>query len=307
MVICIPVGQWSVRVPKRQGEETRIALLRSGLLDRALKIRVEGNDLIFPVLLPHAGAAREEFEPLEGPLLLPRHELVGGIAILSERDHDGAVRVLHSRPSLHTVLYPLSGVEGSYRIRRFEVLAGIPTTRTEYLEYGHRYIIDLGVAYFSARLSGERQRILRLMGEGERVLDMFSGVGPFAITLSERASLVVASDINPAAVSLMLENTLRNRTTNVMVLLGDVSRLATILPWQFSRIIMNLPLGGSEFLGTAFSLCRSGGFIHFYALQGKKGEYSSLIEEFPTSSVVERSVRSYSPGKWHAVYDIQVA
>jgi tRNA (guanine37-N1)-methyltransferase len=300
------VEQWSVRVPRERGEETRLALIRNQLLDPELKLRAEGEELIFPVLAPQEGQGRDWFEPRETHPPLPRHELIGGIAVIQERDPEGAAKLLRSRPSLHTVLHPLSAVEGKYRTRSFEVLAGIPTTRTEYVEYGLRFTIDLGVAYFSPRLSEERQRVLRMMHESERVLDMFAGVGPFAITLAPRSGLVVASDINPAAVTLMLENCLANRSHNVLPVLADASVLPEIFPRQFTRIIMNLPLGGSEFLDGAFSLCRSGGFIHFYTLQSKEHAYTDLINRFPATSVRERRVRSYSPGSWHAVYDIQV-
>ncbi|MDD1673678.1 MAG: methyltransferase [Methanomicrobiales archaeon] len=301
------VEQWSVHVRKEKGEDTRLSLLRRGILDRSLKIHTSGEDLVFPVTSPEKGIAKEFFETLEIPPVLPRHELIGGIALLQEKNEVEAERILHSRPSLHTVLFPMSAVEGGYRIRRFEVLAGIPTTRTEYTEYGHRYVIDLGVAYFSPRLSEERQRILHLMGRKEKVLDLFAGVGPFAITLSGQAFLIIACDINPDAVSLLLENSTLNRCNNILPILADASHLDGIIPWQFSRIIMNLPLSGQEYLEDAFSYCTSGGFIHFYILQSKKGEYLPLIEQFPLSSVEERVVRSYSPDKWHAVYDIQVA
>ena len=299
--------QWSVRVRKEKGENTRLSLLRRGLLDRSLKIHTSGEDLVFPVTSPAEGIYRDFFETLEISPSLPRYELIGGIALLQERNEVEAERVLHSRCSVHTVLFPMSAVEGRYRVRRFEVLAGIPTTRTEYTEYGHRYIIDLGVAYFSSRLSEERQRILHLLGRKEKVLDLFAGVGPFAITFSGQAFLVVACDINPDAISLLLENSTRNQCNNILPVLADASHLDAIIPWQFSRIIMNLPIGGQEFLENAFSYCTSGGFIHFYILQSKKGEYLPLIEQLPFSSVEERVVRSYSPDKWHAVYDIQVA
>ncbi len=298
--------QWSVRVPREEGEATRRALLQQGILDRRLMIRAEGSRLIFPVLSPHKEQTRDWFESLERPTPLPRHELIGGIAVIQDRDLEGAGLLLRSRPSLHTVLYPLSAVEGKYRTRRFEVLAGTPTTRTEYVEYGHRFIIDLGVAYFSPRLSEERQRILRGMGQSERVLDMFAGVGPFAITLSSRAALVVASDINPAAVTLLLENSLINRVSNVLPILADASVLSRIFPRGFSRVIMNLPLGGQQFLEDAFALCRSGGTIHFYTLESEQGQFTDILHQHPVSSLTERKVRSYSPGTWHAVYDITV-
>ncbi len=290
---------------RKRGEATRLTLLRQGLLDQNLKIRAEGSELVFPVLFPQEARTRDEFEPMERSPSLPRHELVGGIAIIQDRDPVGAEELLHSRPSIHTVLHPLSAVEGKYRTKRFEVLAGTPTMRTEYTEYGHRFIIDLGVAYFSPRLSEERQRILHFMGESEQVLDMFAGVGPFAITLSAKAALVIASDINPDAVSLMMENSLMNRTENLLPVLADASILPRMFPRRFSRVIMNLPLGGARFLDAAFSVCRSGGFIHFYTLQSEVGEYADLLHHYPVTSVKERRVRSYSPGTWHAVYDIQ--
>jgi tRNA (guanine37-N1)-methyltransferase len=186
------------------------------------------------------------------------------------------------------------------------VLAGVPTTRTEVIEYGHRFHVDLAAAYFSARLSSERQRILRQTGRNEAVLDMFAGVGPFAITLAARAALVAACDLNPRAVELMLENLAQNRTRNVLPVLADARRLAGILPWRFDRVVMNLPLSGTEFLPEAFRLCKYGGMIHFYSLVAAEGEHGECIRELGGEVLAERVVRSYSPGQWHAVYDVKV-
>lgn len=138
------------------------------------------------------------------------------------------------------------------------------------------------------------------------MLDMFAGVGPFAITLAKRASLVVASDLNPKAIGLMLENIVQNRTKNVLPMLADARHLDRILSWKFDRIIMNLPLSGTEFLPEAFRLCRPGGTIHFYSLVSAEGEHTARIRELGGTVLAERVVRSYSPGQWHAVYDVRV-
>ena len=135
----------------------------------------------------------------------------------------------------------------------------MPVTRTEVVEHGHRFVVDFPGAYFSARLSTERQRIFAQVQEHELVLDMFAGVGPFAITLAPRAALVVAVDLNPQAALLMIENIERNRVQNVLPLLADARRLERILPWKFDRIVMNLPLPGTAFLPEAFRLVRPGG------------------------------------------------
>jgi tRNA (guanine37-N1)-methyltransferase len=301
------VEQWGVRVPARQGEAMRQALIQDGALDASLRVFRDGNDLILPVISERNGADRYEFEAHPGRDPLARHELVGGIAILQEDDIDGAKKILASRPSLHTAVHAKGEVSGEYRTREFTILAGTPTTRTQVTEHGHGFTIDLASAYFSARLSTERQRILNQVWEGEVILDMFAGVGPFAITLAARAALVVAADLNPQAIELMLENLTRNRVTNVLPVLADARRLADILPWKFDRIVMNLPLAGTEFLPDAFRLCRPGSAIHFYSLVSVQGEHTARIEEMGGSVLSEREVRSYSPGQWHAVYDVQVS
>jgi tRNA (guanine37-N1)-methyltransferase len=175
------------------------------------------------------------------------------------------------------------------------------------IEYGHRFTVDLSTAYFSARLSSERQLILEQMGDHETVLDMFAGVGPFSITLAARAALVVASDINPQAIKLMLANLAQNHTKNVLPVLADVHHLPVIIPWQFDRIVMNLPLSGSAYLSDGFRLCKAGGMIHFYSLVSAEGEHLDCIHELGGEISAERVVRSYSPGQWHAVYDVRVA
>lgn len=298
------VQQWCIRVGRRQGEQRRRALLEQGVLDLTLKPRKDGESILFPVLAMLEGCTREEFEAHPVIKDLPRHELIGGIAIMQDREPGEAERLLVSRPSIHTVLFPESDVEGDFRTRRFEVLAGQPTTRTRYIEHGHRFDIDLSVAYFSGRLSTERQRILSSMETGECVLDMFAGVGPYAITLAGKARIVVASDLNPGAVQFLVRNLSLNRTRNVLAVLADASHLTRVLPQRFNRVIMNLPLGAVRFLPCAVNLCLPGGVIHCYALQEKEGEFLPEIEQYPVSDVCERYVRSYSPGRWHAVYDI---
>ena len=301
------VEQWCIRVPVQRGEEVRRELIGEGTLDLLLKVRREGSTLLLPVTEQRESAERCDFEPQPERLVLPRHELVGGIAILQDCDPAGAVNLLASRPSLHTVLCAASEVSGEYRTREFEVLAGIPTTRTDVIEYGHRFTVDLSTAYFSARLSSERQLILEQMGDHETILDMFAGVGPFAITLAARAALVVASDINPQAIMLMLVNLAQNRTKNVLPVLADAHHLPAIIPWQFDRIVMNLPLSGSAFLSDGFGLCKPGGIIHYYSLVSREGEHNDCIHELGGEIITERLVRSYSPGQWHAVYDVRVA
>ncbi len=298
--------QWAIRVGKEDGEAERRRLLAAGLLDRSLRVRTEADSLLLPVLVRVEGAVRAPFAAHAPRESLPRHELVGGIAILAEPDREAATRVLASRPSLRTVVAPIGHVEGTYRTRRFEVLAGEPSTVAEVREHGLVFRVDLSTVYFSARLATERQRLLGLVRPGERVLDMFAGAGPFALTLARDAGFVAGADINPAAVAALVENCRRNRVRNVLPILADAVHLPAFFSRPFDRLVMNLPLSPAPFLPAAFSLCRPGGTIHLYHLQSEEGAALEALEPFPVAGVAEHRVRSYSPGRWHAVYDILV-
>lgn len=295
-----------IKVPKKEGERMRKSLGEEGLLDNSLKPFTDENFLYIPLTGDMEDAVYAFFEEREESLPLPRHELIGGIAIMQDYDIKEAERLLTSRPVIHTVLHSEGPVTGEYRTKDYTVLAGRNTTRTDYTEYGRRFIIDLSAAYFSARLANERQRIAALMKPGERLLDMFAGVGPFAIALSEYASVVYANDINPAAVSLLAENIGLNKRKNIIPVLADAEHLGGVFsPGAFDRIIMNLPMNSPEFLKTAFMLCRPGGMIHFYTLQSFPGEAKEEIKKYPCSILSEKIVRSYSPSQHHAVYDIE--
>jgi len=304
-VVVLGVLQWCIRVPLAQGEATRQHLVSEGALDLSLKVQRVGDHLLLPVIVQRAGAERCEFEYASPKTELPRHELVGGIAIMQDNDPIGARQILAARPSVHTVVVASGEVSGEYRTREFEILAGDITTRTEVIEYGHRFVVDLTRAYFSSRLSTERQRVLAQVSSEEKILDMFAGVGPFAITLAKKAHSVIAADKNPAAIELMIENLAKNRAKNVLPLLADARHLPEFYAQDFDRIVMNLPLSGTEFLQEGFALCKPGGMIHFYALVSSEGEHVAHIERLGGRVIAERVVRSYSPAQWHVVYDIE--
>ncbi|GAB7015434.1 class I SAM-dependent methyltransferase [Methanogenium cariaci] len=297
--------QWCVRVPVREGEPIRQQLISDGVLDTSFKPARDGAFLLFPVTDPARATERWECEANVKAIPLPRHDLVGGIAIMQDDDPEAAELLLGSRPSLHTVLHAETPVSGEYRTRGFRVLAGVPVTATECTEYGMRLKIDLEAAYFSPRLANERQRIVSLMEEGERVCDMFAGVGPFAVALAEKAEIVFAGDLNPGAVLLMEENIRINHRHNVIPMLADALHLGEILTTgSFDRIIMNLPMSPVPFFETAVRLVRPGGTIHLYAMQEMEGEYREMIEAYPCTIAKEHRVRSYSAAQHHAVYDI---
>ena len=299
--------EWCLPVPKRDAETVRQYLLTKGILLKSARLTSDPDDpstLLIP-LTTHIDGAVMRGCLVQPPLPpLPRHELIGNIALMQDEDYSGAQEILRQRTSITTVLHPTSVVEGPYRIKTFSLLAGIDTRSTLHTEYGKQFFIDLECAYFSARLANERQRIASMMKSGERVLDMSAGVGPFCVILSPMAEVIYGVDINPAALLLMQKNLLKNNVKNVIPVLADSMHLTGFLLTAFDRIIINMPLDARRFLPVAFALCKPYGIIHWYALVAQDGEYSELIYSMGAQFVTERRVRSYAHDKFHTVYEI---
>ena len=136
---------------------------------------------------------------------------------------------LLSHPHIRLVLND-EGVQGELRIRNLTpigarvdgaiVTEAIPdsvsSTRVLVRESGKSIACDPRKAYFSTKLQSERLETLalarelrELLGRPLRVCDPFCGVGPsLAILLSEPGlvSEVLASDLNPHAVELLMDN-----------------------------------------------------------------------------------------------------
>ena len=110
--------------------------------------------------------------------LLPKKEVIGK-TLLEE------VKVVKS------VFYQASAVEGDFRTRDLEILAGENKTETEYKEFGCKFIVDVENAFFSPRLSTERERIANLIQNGEVVNNMFGGVGMFSILAAKKKNCTV--------------------------------------------------------------------------------------------------------------------
>lgn len=297
-----------VKVPITEGETVRRELIAEGLINKSCRPRAEGGYLLIPVIDNGDDTSLLYFEKSREPEDLSRHEQIGGLVILQEDNIDEAKKILAGRPSAHTALFATSPVEGEFRTRTFKVLAGKDTTETVYREYGKKMIVDLSEAYFSARLSNERQRLLSLVKDGEMILDMFAGVGPFSVMLSEKAKIIFSNDINPNAVYLMQKNIRINHLKNVVPMMGDAEHLPiTLRNFKFDRIIMNLPFDACRFLNAAEKLCGSKTVIHLYSLAERKGQHNEeILRTFPDAEINEKYIRSYSPNSWHAVYDIEV-
>ncbi|MBC7110103.1 MAG: class I SAM-dependent methyltransferase family protein, partial [Archaeoglobi archaeon] len=292
----------AVRVPKKDAESFRQKYRE--IIKRGLKVISDETYVYFPV-----SSSVEGYEVLE--MIFPRYEsrsvseilgyspsfeIIGDIAVIEEGGVREAEVIMKVHRNVKVVLRKAGEVSGEFRIRKYEFVAGERRTETLHREYGNVYRVDLSKVYFNPHLANERQRIARMCTEGEVVLDMFAGVGPFTIPVAKKVRWVYSVEKNPHAVALLKENLRLNKVENVTVIEGDA--MDVNLEEKADRVIMNLPHEAESFLPAALRNVHSGGLIHLYLIleerrvEEKKEE---LCEKF--SKVSYRTVHSYSPSK----------
>ena len=217
-----------------------------------------------------------------------------------------------------SVFYQSSSVEGDFRTRDLEILAGVDKTETEYKEFGCRFMVDVEKAFFSPRLSTERDRIADLVQDGEIVINMFGGVGMFSIIAAKRKKCTVYNiDINPIAAKLCEKNIKLNKLVGKVVSIhGDAIK---IIEEQFcdqgDRVLMLLPERSDEFLNSAILATKSNGIIHYYSHihADEKSQAAKLSEEHyldttPIKSKILNSkiVRAVGPRYYQTVVDVRI-
>jgi tRNA (guanine37-N1)-methyltransferase len=220
--------------------------------------------------------------------------------------------------SVQSVLSKGTERMGEFRVRDMVLLAGDSNTEVLHKESGCVFKVDPRRAYFSPRESTEREKVSSKVGVGERVLVMFSGIGPFAICIAKRVptAYCVAVELNPDAHMYCLENIRLNKVQDhVRAFSGDVREVCPPFGERFDRVLMPLPKGAYEFLDVAMPMVKPGGVLHFYHWASRDDPFSegerilaSAAEGFGRSvEVLERvRVSQYSPSAWKVRIDARL-
>ena len=211
-----------------------------------------------------------------------------------------------------------SPVEGDYRTRTLEIIAGEDRAETEYKESGCTFIVDVEKAFFSPRLSTERERISNLISDNEIVINMFGGIGMFSILAAKKKSCTVYNiDINPIASKLCDENIRLNKLKgNIISLNGDAADIINKkLQNSADRVLMLLPERSDEFLDSAISCLKTNGILHYYSHihADKKQDAAKLSEKhfLETSNIKSKIlnskiVRPVGPRFYQTVVDVNI-
>jgi tRNA (guanine37-N1)-methyltransferase len=181
-----------------------------------------------------------------------------------------AQAILDNIKTAKSVFAQTSAVQGDFRVRGLEFLAGNNTTVAEYKEHGCRFKVDVAKTYFSPRLSTERKRIADMVQDNEIVVNMFAGVGTFSILIAKtnKTCIVYSIDSNRAAADLCAVNVKLNKVEDrVRSICGDAAKIIKDdLGGIADRVIMPLPERAKEYVSDAVhALKSSGGTVHYFA------------------------------------------
>jgi len=346
----------AVVVARTKGEEVRRLLASIGILDHGLRIKVLGDKLAIPLSgsLPRdveeqlkkaygAVVKEEEFEEIPKrprtvlewlsdklpPHLLasvPRSwDLIGDVAIVEVPDellgHERLIAeaILAVHKNVKSVYMKVGPVSGDFRTRELRLIGGEDKSVTVHKEHGAIFCVDVKGVYFSPRLATERRRVAEQVKDGEVVLDMFSGVGPYAIQIALRKrALVHAIELNPVAYECLKKNIELNKLEGrVIPHFGDAREVVEKrLSHKFDRVVMNLPEKSLDFIDVALKALRGAGILHVYVFKEepeavKKAEEAVKLRiEESGWRVVEilysGAVRQIAPRRWQVVVDCEV-
>ena len=228
-----------------------------------------------------------------------------------------ALLALHG--SADTVL-ARRGIDGPHREPDVEVIAGAGDTETVHTEHGTRYAMDLSRVMFSPGNKAERTRMGEVVAAGERVVDMFAGIGYFTLPMARAGADVTAIERNPDAFRYLLENVRLNdvegRVQPYRADCRDVlERLDGGTDVTADRVVMG-HYDAHEYLDSALGALEHGGVVHLHEATPEPLVFDRPVERLRAAAgerdrevdvLATRRVKTYSEGVAHVVVDARVS
>ncbi|WP_123536971.1 class I SAM-dependent methyltransferase [Halosimplex salinum] len=227
-----------------------------------------------------------------------------------------ALLALHG--SADTVL-ARGGISGAHREPDVRVLAGEGDTETVHREHGTEYAMDLAEVMFSPGNKAERARMGEVVSEGERVVDMFAGIGYFTLPMARAGAEVTAVERNPASFEFLLENVRRNDVVDrVQPYRADcrdvLAREDPATDVTADRIVMGY-YEAHEYLDSALGALEPGGVVHVHEATPESLVFDRPVDRVRAAAdargrtvdvLDRRRVKGYSEGVAHVVVDVRV-
>lgn len=345
---------YAIKVPIKYAQEIKLILNKKNLRNNNCKLKKDKHFIYFPIInfdskkdisankkLNNLKIILDNFEEYEKKIktykenldipknlkkyLPTSYDIIGNIALIKlptellEYKTNIGESILKSKKNIETICL-VKSIEGELRTRNIEIISGKKQTKTIHKEFGLELFVDVKYTYFSPRLANERKRIASLVKRGETVVDMFTGVAPFAVMIAKysKAKTIYGVDKNKKAISLAKQNIKINKVVDKITLFNDDSKnIGEILEKEkkvADRIIMNLPFSAHDFFTYALDIISENCVIHYYTII-KDDEIQNTIKNLKKIAKIKNvnitnyntnKIKSYSPREFYMGIDITV-
>lgn len=214
--------------------------------------------------------------------------------------------------NIGAVVRRMGARSGVFRLYNYEVLIEGPT-EVLHKEYGYFIKVDPIKVYFSPRDQTDRQEIAEAVSDGERILYLFAGVGPYGVAIARRRRVkwIYAVELNPWGFKYMVDNVRINKLRTMVPVRADVRDFCSSFRGAADRVLMTLPLGAHEYLGDVVKCATDGGILHFYHTGPEEEPYKEAEDLVHTvckqCRIINRKiVRDYAPRIYKTRLDVLV-
>ncbi|MEM2636965.1 MAG: 50S ribosomal protein L11 methyltransferase [Candidatus Korarchaeota archaeon] len=207
-------------------------------------------------------------------------------------------------------IFAQRSINGITRKPDLVLIAGEDIEKVYFEELGARFVMPIKEVMFSRGNHGEKVRLIKLVREGECIVDLFACIGQWSIVLgvNTKAKRIDAIDINPTAVEYLRENIELNKLqSKVFAHLGDCREVAP--KDAADRVIAGVIFEPEKFIETEVSTIRKRGIIHYHYLSKtpNNDEIKKIFSQYATVySIESHLVKSYAPSVFHYVADVEV-
>ncbi|MDR3102632.1 MAG: SAM-dependent methyltransferase [Methanocalculaceae archaeon] len=193
--------------------------------------------------------------------------------------------------------------DGVMRQPEVSVLYGEPHDVT-FHEFGIHYTLNPAKLMFSQGNRSEKQRLRSLVRPGERIADMFAGIGYFALPAALAGANVHAMEINPVSCAYLRRNVEANGVADRITI--SCGNCRTLLNGVYHRFLMG-HFAAPEFLPDALDHAESGTILHVHGIGDSEAEILAAVERAGFSySLSKHKVKKYASHTWHGVWDVEL-
>lgn len=230
--------------------------------------------------------------------------MIGSIAVVrGARPAPGEVMQIVDWQHPKGVLW-VSSHSGVCRIPATEVLYG-STGDVIHREFGISFCIDPSKVMFSQGNRTEKMRVAALTREGERVADLYAGIGYFTLPVARAGGIVHAMEINPVAFGYLQKNIVLNQLSDrIEARCGDCRDL---LSGVYDRVIMG-HFDSATILYQALSHVHPGSVLHVHSSGHQPSDITGQLKAAGFEAEISaRKVKKTGPHCWHFVQDVTLA